>query len=229
MIIPHEIRRDLDFYPYGKDKLAEDAPEKKEAALRKVEKLLPGSPNNVELLALKSCLLCSLKRPKEALEISGKLYKENRTNLDVAMSYAMTLGRLKKYRRSLNITREAQKLHPNSPTLSYFSGISLKFLQRYEEAIIELLHAISLDKDCIKPYKVLASIYTQTNKHEECEEVLKTALRIAPNNEKILLELMANLARQEKNDEVMKYAQILINGGSEGSISKYILALKQEL
>ncbi|MCG7870516.1 MAG: tetratricopeptide repeat protein [Candidatus Thiodiazotropha lotti] len=214
-----KIKKDNNFYPYGKYGMKSKDKSKIEIAFKQVEQLLTLAPGYVPLLTLKTYLLSILGRLDEAHDVSKNLYVTEYQNIEVSIAHGTILSILGEIEQSLKVFKNAQSFSYglNNPILAYNAGFCLERLNRNEEAIVELCRAIELDSDLVRAYHALGAVYQKTRQYKKSEVILKKALRIAPDEVKLIEGLIDVLKQQGKHDE----ANVLIKTINHDELSEY--------
>ena len=222
-----KIKKELKRYTYGKSKvLAIKSKHQTTVALNNVDKLLSSSSNNIDLLVFKTELLTLLEKNNEALEIIQKLLKLDSSHSGVVSVHISHLGAMKKNNEALSIAKKYQLNNPESPIIFYKSALLLMRLDRYEEAIDDLLTTISIDEDFVKAYYYLALCYEGLRQYRKSELILKSALNIVPEEQVILLALIKVLDQQGKTDEVSKYIEDIKEDTNDILRPEYVSAMR---
>ncbi len=209
------IKKSINGYPYGKSKSFKPNSTNLEKAFLDVEQLLYAVPHNTDLLALKASLLIRRGQKEEAYKLSESLYHKAPKNLGVIVAHLAALRNAKEPQKALVIAQESKKQFPDSAFLAFQCGVCFEHLGQYREASNEYIQAINIDETFFWPYRGLIHCLRNTDTSSNIESFLKKGLSIYPNDAGLLVELMAELKRKDKNEEAALYLKKL------GSLDNY--------
>ncbi len=179
------IKQKLGFYPYRRENSHLTPPGEYSIALIDAERLLVMAPGHADLTSLKASLLAHIGQTEQSLKLAEEAYRTNRTNPEIACTYASILCECKKFDQALDVISHAKTSTPKHPHILGFRGIILQKLEKYSEAIDELKEAIAQDKNYVNAHYWLAITYYKTGQIKKCKDILQTAISIAPDSIKI--------------------------------------------
>lgn len=89
-------------------------------------------------------------------------------------------------------------------------GLAYVMKGRYEQALVKLNKAISLNPDNAKAYLYIAELYRRLNEKERAEDYFKRALEVSPEDSSINNNYGAFLCADKRYDEAFKYLKIAL-------------------
>jgi tetratricopeptide (TPR) repeat protein len=122
-------------------------------------------------------------------------------NLEKLVQEGKSALNTKNYLQSEAIWREIIKIEPNHIDAHFYLGKVLYNLGKFEEAIINYIHAIKLAPENVDFYSNLGTTLFKLYKFEEATAAYRKALELAPENAGFYSNLGAALSRLDKFEE----------------------------
>ena len=101
-------------------------------------------------------------------------------------------------------------------------GLAYVMKGRYEQALVKLNKAISLNPDNAKAYLYIAELYRRLNEKERAEDYFKRALEVSPEDSSINNNYGAFLCADKRYDEAFKYLKIALLNPVYSDRGKYM-------
>ncbi|MDW8307128.1 MAG: tetratricopeptide repeat protein [Leptospiraceae bacterium] len=162
---------------------------------------------------------------KDALKAYREALKLDTNFFEAWLNAGAIYSRQGKIQKAIDCYRQALRCRQDKKALYNLASEFFK-LSQYEESQQMLERAISLDKDFLQAYILLAYVYEKLRQSQKAEAAIKEALRLDPENYSAQLALVLLYLELDKKNLAAQYLEKLLQKKPKDS---YLLRLKAKL
>ncbi len=192
--------------------MAYESLNKFEKAEKIYEKVLNLNPDNQEAFDRLMSVLINQKKYRKAIDLLNKKYAENPKNYNVLVMMAEIEDLRGNTEEAVKLIKEAISINPKDEKLYFYLGIYLDKLDKWEEAEKALKKAIQLRPDFHDALNYLGYSYILRDIDiDKGIELVKKALKYAPNNPAYLDSLAWGYYKKGKYNEALNIMLKVVN------------------
>lgn len=167
----------------------------------------------------------SIGEIKSARKIYSRLLKVNKKNEEACIFLAKSYAVEKKVRKATKLLARCEKANPGKGIYSHYIGKIYVDNKNLKKALKYFKRAHKIEKELSQSVMAMGLVYEELNKPKLAKKTYKKYLKKNPNDTLILGRLVHLLLASDQKQEVVKYAQRLLDFEPENLNLKVKLAI----
>lgn len=196
-------------------------------SLSTIQKLLEGSPDNIDYLILQAANLIKLKQYKRAQASLVKVLKLEPEHFSAQFNQASILYQIGQYQQAENILQKLLALQPEQQQSQFLMALNLVALNKTGDAISQLESLVLIQSHPIAALNLLVDLYVQQQNFDKAFSRVKQLEQLKPLDYEVIIKKVGVLLVQQKQPEAREQLRILVGMSLSSAKKQFEIAKLQ--